>query len=410
MNIYGAVILATLLVDDAFNILADALNLRALRTRVPDEFEGACDPGTYRKSQNYTRVNTRFGFLTSTFSLAVLLVFWFTGGFNYLDRFVRRWDINDIWRGLIYIGILVGARLLLGLPFTVYETFVIEERFGFNKTTVKTFVLDLVKGLALAAVLGGPLLAGVLAFLQYFHTWGWLYCWIAVTVFSLFIQFIAPTWILPLFNKFTPLEEGELRDAIFAYAGSVGFPVRNVFAIDGSRRSSKSNAFFTGFGRNKRIALYDTLIARHDTDELVAILAHEIGHYKKRHILKFTIANIVHTGVMFFLLSVFISNERLFEAFYVDKVSVYVGLLFFGMLYAPIELILSIFMNVISRKHEFEADRFAARTIEDREAFVRGLRTLAVHNLSNLTPHWLHVFLHYSHPPVIDRIRAVRAA
>jgi STE24 endopeptidase len=299
-------------------------------------------------------------------------------------------------------------RGVLSLPFSIYSTFVIEERFGFNRTTVKTFILDMLKGLLLGLLLGVPLLAGILAFFMYAGEWAWLYAWVVTTIFTLIIQFVAPRWIMPLFNKFEPLKEGELREKIFNYAGSVDFSLQDVYVMDGSKRSSKSNAFFTGFGKNKRIALFDTLIDKHSSDELLTVLAHEIGHYKKKHIIKSMITSIIHSGIVFYLLSIFITHEGLFDAFYMVNQSVYAGLIFFGMLYSPIEMILSIFMSRVSRKHEYEADRFAVRTTEKAESFITALKKLSVHNLSNLTPHPVYVFLNYSHPPILKRIKHVR--
>jgi STE24 endopeptidase len=408
MNIYAVIILFTILFSYFLDLVADILNLKALRPDLPEEFQDVYDAEVYRKSQEYERVTTRFGFVTSTFGLIVTLVFWFAGGFNYLDQIVRSWGQHQIVTGLVYIAILVLLKTLLALPFRVYSTFVIEEHFGFNKTTPLTFVTDLLKGLGLSVVIGGPLLAGVFAFFEYAGVYAWLYCWIVVTIVMIFLQFIAPTWIMPWFNKFTPLEEGELRESILSYAEAVKFPVENVFVMDGSRRSTKSNAFFTGFGKHKRIALFDTLIEKHSIAELVSVLAHEIGHYKKKHILQGMIINIVHTGVMFFLLSIFISHEGLFDAFYMEQASIYAGLIFFGMLYTPIELLLSIFMQILSRKNEYEADRFAAETTENPETIVNGLKKLAKDHLSNLTPHSFYVFLNYSHPPMLERIQAIR--
>lgn len=408
MNIFSIIILLTLLIDFVLNLAADLYNLSALKTGLPDEFRGVYDEETYRRSQEYTKVNTRFGFIISAFNLAVLLIFWFAGGFNWLDQIVRDWELGIIWTGLAYIGILILFKTILSLPFSIYSTFVIEERFGFNKTTPKTFVLDMLKGLGLGIVLGGPLLAGILAFFTYFETYGWLYAWGAVTAFTLFVQFIAPTWIMPLFNKFEPLEDGELRQKIEEMTTRINFPLQGIVVMDGSKRSSKSNAFFTGFGKNKRIALYDTLIEKHTGDELVAVLAHEIGHYKKKHILKNIIISILHTGVMFLLLSIFLNAGGLYEAFYMEQPSVYAGLIFFGLLYAPIEMILSIFMQIISRKHEFEADRFAAETTRQPQSMIQALKKLSKDNLSNLTPHPFYVFLNYSHPPVLKRIEAIR--
>lgn len=411
MNIYGVIILATLLVGYLLDLVTELLNLKALREELPEEFADVYDREKYRKSQAYTRERTRFGLLTSSFGLLVTLVFWFAGGFNYLDEIVRGWSPGPIWTGLLYIGILILARSAISLPFSIYSTFVIEERYGFNKTTPKTFILDLIKGTALGIVIGGAVLAGVLYFFEYAGPYAWLYCWIAVTLFSLVMQFIAPTWIMPLFNKFTPLEEGELRSAIMDYARSVKYPLENLFVMDGSKRSSKSNAFFTGFGKHKRIALFDTLIANQTVPEIVAVLAHEIGHFKKKHILQSMVIGILHTGVMFYLLSIFLSHQGLFEAFYLENAAatpVYAGLIFFGMLFSPIEMILSVFMQIFSRKNEFEADRYAAETTGDPGSMVSALKKLSAHNLSNLTPHPLYVFLNYSHPPVLERIRAIR--
>ncbi|MBN2732470.1 MAG: M48 family metallopeptidase [Balneolaceae bacterium] len=407
MNIFSIIILVTLAVDFILNLVADIYNIKSLDTKLPEEFEGVYDEETYEKSQEYTKVQTRLGIITSTFNLAVLLVFWFVGGFNWLDEIVRGWELGVIWTGLAYIGILVIFKMILSLPFSIYATFVVEERFDFNQTTPKTFVLDMVKSLGLGIVLGGPLLAGILAFFTFIDQYAWLYAWGAVTVFTLIIQFIAPRWIMPLFNDFEPLEEGDLRTKIQQYTNSVSFEMEGLYVMDGSKRSSKSNAFFTGFGKNKRIALFDTLINNHTDDELVAVLAHEIGHYKKKHIIKNMAVSILQTGVMFFLLSIFLNSQGLYEAFYMEQASVYAGLIFFGMLYAPIEMILSIFMQMVSRKHEFEADEYASTTFK-QEPIVEALKKLSKDNLSNLTPHPFYVFLNYSHPPVLQRIKAIR--
>lgn len=408
MNIFSIIILATLAVDFILNLVADYYNLRSLDTGLPDEFSDVYDEETYEKSQEYTKERTKFGIISSTFNLILLLVFWFAGGFNWLDTVVGGWQLGTIWTGLAYIGILLLGKSILSLPFSIYSTFVIEEKYGFNKTTPKTFVLDLLKGLGLAIILGGPLLAGILAFFTYVDQYAWLYAWAAVTAFTLFVQFVAPTWIMPIFNDFEPLEDGDLRTKIREYAEKVNFALEGIYVMDGSKRSSKSNAFFTGFGKNKRIALYDTLIENHEDDELVAVLAHEIGHYKRKHIIKNMLASIAQTGVMFFLLSIFLNSQGLYDAFFMDQMSVYAGLIFFGMLYAPIDMILSIVMQMLSRKYEFEADAFASRTYR-KEPMIEALKKLSKDNLSNLRPHPFYVFLNYSHPPVLERIKAIRA-
>jgi STE24 endopeptidase len=410
MNVYAVVVLASLAVRFVLGLITEVLNLKALRDELPEEFAGVYDAVAYKKSQDYTRAQTRFGFVTSSFDLAITLVFWFSGGFNFLDGIVRGWNWNPILTGLAYIAILVVARSALSLPFDIYRTFVIEERFGFNKTTVATYVADIVKAAVLGALLGGPLLSGILALFLHAGAAAWLYCWLATTLFTLFIQFIAPTWIMPLFNKFIPLPEGELRQAILSYAHSVDFPLKNVFVMDGSRRSAKANAFFTGFGKNKRIALFDTLIEKHSVPGLVAILAHEIGHYKKKHIIQGLVLSILHAGVLFYLLSVFIRQRGLFEAFYLEHPSIFVGLVIFGLLYAPLEMVLSVLMEIRSRRNEYEADRYAAATTRNRDSMIQALKLLSLHNLSNLTPHPFYVFLNYSHPPILKRIEALRHA
>ena len=407
MNAIAIIILAAIIFDFALNSLADYLNLTMLRNDLPDAFREVYDPDCYRKSQRYLKVNTRFGWVTATFNLTVILVYWFAKGFPLLDEWVRSFNYGPVITGLIYMAILLLFKGLLSLPFSIYATFVIEERFGFNQTTWTTFVKDLAKGLLLAVLLGTPLLAGILAFFVHAGTDAWWYCWVAVTIFMLGVQFIAPTWIMPLFNKFIPLETGELKSAILSYAGSINFPIENVYVMDGSRRSSKSNAFFTGFGKHRRIVLFDTLIKRHTTGELLAVLAHEMGHYKKKHILQTMVLGILQMGIMLFLLSLFISDQGLFDAFYMPQKSVYAGLIFFAMLYSPLDFFIGLFMQMLSRRNETAADRFSAETTHDPQSMVAALQKLSVHNLSNLMPHPFYVFLNYSHPPVLQRIREI---
>jgi len=409
MNLIAVIILATLLLENALQLVGNLLNLKSLRLKPPPILEGIYEPKEYKRSQEYLRIKTRFHLLASSFSMFLIIAFWFSGGFNWLDQLIRTWNFTPLVDGLLYIGILIIAQNILTLPFGIYGTFVIEERFGFNRTTPRTFIFDQVKGLGLVILLGGSLLSAILALFQYSGLYAWIYCWSAVTIFSLVMQYIAPTWIMPLFNKFIPMTAGGLKDAILKYARSVNFPIKNVFVMDGSKRSSKSNAFFTGFGNNKRIALFDTLIDKHTISEMVAILAHEIGHYKKKHIFQGTIIGILHTGVIFFLLSLFLDSPQLYQAFYMEEESIYAGLLFFGLLYTPVELILSIIMQIFSRKNEYEADRFAADTIDTPLSLIEALKKLSATNLSNLTPHPFYVFLNYSHPPLLQRILAIQA-
>jgi STE24 endopeptidase len=336
-------------------------------------------------------------------------MFILAGGFNYVDQFARSFNLGSIPTGLMFAGILVFVSQLLHIPFSVYSTFVIEDKYGFNRTTVKTFALDILKSWLLMALIGGALFSIVIWFFDRTGTWAWLYCWIAVVVIQLFLTFIAPVVIMPLFNKFIPLEDGELKSSIENYARLQGFKIKGVFKMDASKRSTKSNAFFTGFGRFRRIVLFDTLIEKHTVDELASVLAHEMGHYKKKHILISIIISIITSGLMFFILALFLNNQELFAAFKMQHTSVYASLLFFGFLYAPIEMVLGIFGNMLSRRHEYAADAYAITTYRKPEAMIAALKKLSVDNLSNLTPHPLKVLLQYSHPPVLERIRAIRA-
>ncbi len=407
MHPLALLILATMAVDLVLGWVADGLNLKELDAELPAAFEGWYDPRRYAESQSYLRVNTRLSWIVSLFDLGVVLLFWFGGGFAWLDAWVRSLELSMVISGLLYIGLLLSLKAVLGIPFGIYRTFGIEAHFGFNKTTWSTYIKDLIKGLVLAVLLAGPLTAAVLAFFQYAGSHAWWYCWGISVTFMLGVQYIAPTWIMPLFNRFEPLPAGQLRDAITQYAASIDFALDNIFVMDGSKRSTKSNAFFTGFGRHRRIVLFDTLIENHSVDELVAVLAHEMGHYKERHILKNLIVGMLQAGIMFYLLSFFISYPGLFKAFYMDQVSVYAGLVFFGLLWAPLDGIIGLGMQAVSRHHEYAADRFAVETGPNGQALVVALKKLSVDNLSNLQPHPLYVFLHYSHPPVLNRIEAI---
>jgi STE24 endopeptidase len=308
---------------------------------------------------------------------------------------------------LLFIGFLVALKGLLNLPFDVYATFGIEARFGFNRTTWRTYLLDRCKGVLLGLAIGVPLLALVLLFFQNAGPHAWWLCWLIVVMVMLAVHYVAPTWIMPLFNCFEPLSSGELRDAITAYARRIDFALDNIFVMDGSKRSSKANAFFTGFGRHRRIVLFDTLISNHSVDELVAVLAHEMGHYKQRHVLKMMLIGIGQSGLMFYILSWFISYPALFEAFYVQHVSVYAGLVFFGLLYTPLDAVSGLVMQYMSRRHEYAADRFAVQTAPQGRSLATALKKMSVDHLSNLDPHPLYVFLNYSHPPVIQRVEAL---
>ena len=410
INTIGWIVLAALLIDFGLHWLADRLNLKAMPESPPAALQSFLNRRDYQRSKAYQRATTRFGWLSEGTLLAAVLVFWFAGGFPALDAWVRSLGRGPIVSGLVFIGTLAALRFLLALPFGIYRTFGIEERFGFNRTSRATFLADRIKGLILACLLGAPLLAGVLYFFQAAGPLAWLYSWVAVATTMMIMQYLAPTLILPLFNRFEPLDDAQLESAIRRYAEGIDFPLQNIFVMDGSKRSGKGNAFFTGFGRQKRIVLFDTLIRQHDREELVAILAHEMGHYKKHHVLMGMAAGILQTGLMFYLLSLCIGQPMLFEAFFMPQPSIYAGIVFFGLLFAPVELVSGVLGMMLSRRNEHSADRFAVETSGKGEALAAALKKLTVHNLANPAPHPFYVFLNYSHPPVLQRIRAIRRA
>ncbi|MBF0100371.1 MAG: M48 family metallopeptidase [Desulfobacterales bacterium] len=403
----ASLLLFILCIEYMLNLIADILNIKQVRTDLPKEFIGLYETENYAKSQEYLKVNTQFSIMVYTINFIVILAFWFCKGFAWIDTIVRSFELNVIITGLLYVGILCLLKGIMSLPFDIYETFVIEERFGFNKTTWRTYILDLFKGTLLGIIIGGILLSALLFFFEYAGKYAWIWCWIVISCISLVLQWIIPTWILPLFYRFKLLEPGELRDAIFAYANRIQFSLENVFVMDGSRRSTKANAFFTGFGKHKRIVLFDTLIEKHTISHLLAVLAHEMGHFKKGHLIQQIVIQLIHLGIMLALLGYFISNQSLFSAFYMEHISVYAGLLFFSILYTPVDFLMNIGLQMLSRKNEYEADRFAITTTNDPTSLLEALKQLHVENLSNLFPHPFYVLLHYSHPPILERLKAI---
>ncbi len=408
MNFYLILILTILLIHFVLDLILSILNLRSLQPELPAEFQDTFDKESYKDSQQYTATNTRFSLINGCVMLPITILFIVLGGFNQIDLLARSFAFGSITTGLLYFAILFTLTSIISLPFTLYSTFVIEEKFGFNKTTPKTFVLDRIKSILLSAVIGGPLMAFVLWFFEKGGDLAWIYCWLGVIAFTIIMQFLAPVVIMPLFNKFIPLEDGDLKTSITKYADEQNFAMKGIYTMDGSKRSTKLNAFFTGFGRFRRIVFFDTLIQKLSTSEIVAVLAHEMGHFKLKHIYKMMTASILQMGFIFFILSIFLGNEPLFAAFKMDNVSIYASLIFFGFLYSPISTLLSIFFNVFSRKHEFQADIYAVKTTKQTENLISGLKKLSRANLSNLTPHPFNVFLNYRHPPILQRIEAIR--
>lgn len=408
MNIWLIAVLFIIVIGFLLDFTVSVLNLKALSPELPEEFREVFDSDEYQKSQEYTRTTTRFSLLSSSISTLLTVIFLLAGGFNIVDIYARSFGCGAIVTGLIFSGCLMLLSYIVGLPFSLYSTFVIEERFGFNRTTAKTFIADTLKGALLIIILGGPLLALVLWFFEAAGQFAWAYCWAGVVLFSIILQFLAPVLIMPLFNKFSPLEDGELKNAITEYAQQEHFTMQGIFTMDGSKRSTKLNAFFTGFGRFRKIVFFDTLLEKLSTDEIIAVLAHEMGHFKLKHVLKMIIGSIAQTGVIFYLMSLIINNRPLFDAFSMEHLSIYASLIFFGFLYSPVNLLVSVMFNLFSRKHEYEADSYAVRTSHRKEHLINGLKKLCQANLSNLTPHPVAVFLRYTHPPILERIRAIR--
>lgn len=408
INFFFIFIITVLIIDYLLGVVLNILEIRNLRPELPDEFKGVYDEDRYAESLRYISDKARFSIAESTLLIAVIILFIVFGGFNFVDTLARDFDAGSIVTGLIFAAILALLSYLLSLPFSIYRTFVIEERYGFNRTTPLTFITDILKDLLLTAAIGGILLAGIIWFFETTGEFGWFYAWAAAIVFSLFMQYIAPAVIMPLFNKYTPLPDGSLKDKVLEYASSQNFKLKGIYTMDGSRRSSKANAFFTGFGSLRRIVLYDTLIEKMDEDEITAVLAHEMGHYKLGHIIKMTAMSALTTFAIFYLLSVFMNNRALFDAFGMKHLSVYASLVFFMFIFSPVSFILSILSGYISRAHEYAADEYAVKTTGRAEPMISALKKLSESNMSNLTPHPLEVFLSYSHPPVLERIKAIR--
>ncbi len=397
------VIIIIIILDFLFENYLDYLNTKKMGSPLPDELKGIYDEEKYVKQQAYQKENHRFGMITGTFSFLIVLAMFVFFGFAFVDGIAWSITRHAIVAAMIFFGIIMFASDILALPFSVYDIFVIEEKYGFNKTTPKTFVFDRIKGWLIGAVIGGGMLALIIFIYQKTQNMFWIYAWIAVTSFSIFMTMFYSNLIVPLFNKQTPLEEGELRDKIEDFAENTGFKLDNIFVINGSKRSTKANAYFTGIGAKKRIVLYDTLIEEMETDEIVAVLAHEIGHYKKKHITQGLIISLVQTGVVLFIFSLLIDNPHLSRALGVEEPNFHIGLVAFGILYSPVSFVLGIFMNQLSRKNEYQADAFAAENY-DAGALASALKKLSQKNLSNLTPHPLYVFFNYSHPPLFERL------
>ena len=397
------IIISILIISFIADKILDKLNEKHFDDEIPNKLKDIYDDNEYKKSQSYKKTNAKFSNITSFLTTGITLVFFLADGFKYLDRFARTYTENPILVALIFFGVIILGSEIASTPISYYSTFVIEEKFGFNKSTKKIFWLDKIKGFVITLLLGIGILSLVIWLYQLTGKNFWIYAWVSLAVFSLFMNMFYAKLIVPLFNKQSPLEDGELKSAIEKYAKNVGFTINNIFVIDGSKRSTKANAYFSGFGSQKRITLYDTLINDLEVEEIVAVLAHEVGHYKRKHIIFNLISSILITGFTLYILSLFVNSNALSEALGVSIPSFHIGLVAFGVLYSPISEVTGLFMNYISRKFEYQADNFAKETFEAR-ALITSLKKLSKNNLTNLTPHPAFVFMNYSHPTLLQRI------
>jgi STE24 endopeptidase len=400
------IIIGILIFDYLLEQTLDYLNATRRNANLPEKLKGIYNEEKYRQSQEYDKANHKFSMVTSTFNLLVLLLFLSFSGFAYVDEIARSITSNTIFIALLFFGIIMFASDIINTPFSIYDTFVIEEKFGFNKTTPKIFIADKLKGWLITAIIGGGLLALIIWFYQQTGRYFWIYAWVLVSLFTIFMTMFYTSLLLPLFNKLKPLEDGELKTQITTFCKKVDFQLDNVFVMDGSKRSSKANAFFSGLGKKKKIVLFDTLIDELSPEEIVAVLAHEIGHYKKKHTLISVISSVLQTGITFYILSLFVDNPVLSRALGAEEASFHLGLVAFGFLYGPISTLMGLFMNIISRKNEYAADQFAAENFNGKY-LQNALKNLSVNNLSNLTPHPAYVFVHYSHPPLLKRLQFI---
>jgi len=398
------ILIAILVINFIIDKILDRLNSKHFDDAISSELEDVYDKEEYEKSQDYKKTNAKFSNITGFFSLALTLAFFFFDGFKYIDEIARSYSSNTIIITLIFFGIILIGSDIINTPFSIYKTFVIEEKFGFNKTTKKTFILDKIKGMLMTVVLGGGLLALLDWFYEFAGTNFWIYAWVVIALFSVFMNLFYSKLIVPIFNTQKALEDGELKSAIEDYAQKVGFTLNNIFVIDGSKRSTKANAYFSGFGKQKRITLYDTLIHDLETEEIVAVLAQEVGHYKCKHIVFNLTSSILLTGFTLWLLSLFMNLPIFSEALGVTIPSFHIGLIVFGIIYSPISEVTGLCMNVMSRKFEYQADNYAKETFY-ATPLITSLKKLSKNSLSNLTPHAAYVFMHYSHPTLLQRVQ-----
>jgi STE24 endopeptidase len=404
MNTLLIILISFVLIEFIFEKILDTLNDKNWSKPIPPELADIYTTEEYEKSKAYSLAKKKIAIISESLSLLIILFLLAFKGFAFIDTIASNISSNPIAIGLIFFGILYFCSEIFGIPFDFYNTFVIEEKFGFNKMTYKTYIIDKLKSYALTIIFGGGIISLLILIYSQLGDFFWILGWILMASISIFVAMFYTSLIVPLFNKLKPLDEGDLKLQINQFSEKVGFPLTNIFIIDGSKRSTKANAYFSGLGSKKTIVLYDTLLNDHSNDELLGILAHEIGHYKLKHIQKSLIIGLIQMGILFFLLGEILKSESIATALGTNSPSFHIGIIAFSILYSPISNILGILMNMLSRKNEFEADNFAKENF-GADPLIKALKKLSKNNLSNLNPHPAYVFVHFSHPPLKERFR-----
>ena len=400
------IFIALVIFNFLFTTVLDYLNDKNWKDEIPDDLKDFYDSGTYLKAKKYKIERGRLSSISSSLNLIFTLLMLYFYGYGFISDYAISLSDSVIVQSSVFFMILYLITYILGIPFSYYSTFVVEEKFGFNKTDLKTFVIDKIKSLIMSVILIIGLTSIAVLIIEFFSAGFWLWLWIGLSLFMLFLNMFYADLIVPIFNKLTPLEEGDLRKKIVDYSKKVGYSLKNIFVIDGSKRSSKANAFFSGLGPRKTIALFDTLIEKHTDEELVSVLAHEVGHYKKKHILYSMIITIFQLGIICYLFEICMQYDLIANSLGSLTMNFHIGIIAFSFLYSPIGLITGVLMNILSRKNEFEADEYAKETY-DGNSLSLALKKLSVDSLTNLYPHPLYVFIHYSHPPLIKRLKAL---
>lgn len=400
------VLIAVISTDFLLERILQYLNSKSSKKEIPKELEGIYDEGQYAKSQAYHQETDRFAIFSASLSFAIMAGAIIFGWFGLLDQWARSFSLSEPLTALVFFGVLFVGDDLIGIPFSLYRNFVIEEKYGFNQMTPGTFWTDKIKSYVLTIIIGGLLLFALIYLVELTGSGFWVYFWAVITAFTLLLNVFYTSLLLPLFNKLEPIGDGELRASIEKYSKKAGFPLTNIFVMDGSKRSSKGNAFFSGLGKKKKVVLFDTLIEKHSVEELTAVFAHEVGHYKKKHVILGTVIGVFGMGAVLYLLSLMIYNSEVSHAMGGESLSLHLNILAFVILYSPLSRFFGLFGNMLSRKNEHEADEYAVKTYGGKP-LIAALKKMSGDHLSNLTPHRAYVFMHYSHPPLLRRIKAM---